>query len=345
MNVGFHIHYHNRDQTIAALSMAQQAMKAGHDVQLLSRGTRAQSVDYAWDGKIISYKKTGFWDWSLKKDIMVWTDVPKPEQVIHAKRYKCKTVIVAFWEDIVKEHEDALRLADVVACPLVQAGIAIRNKWDLPKIFYWPLDLDIPYTKKDKIPSNRRLRLLIPLCGSQMYQTTMDIFNVIQAVAKLCPDVDITVLASKKFIGIAKVSLSQLTRDQPNIKTVYDPNWNDQLRYLADADLVVRAGVQDGCGLLYLAAASLGTPVITYDCAPITEFANSRMNNVLIPCEVEHNWLGVTAANPDYMIFAKEIADLIRNPDLLNKLHKNVSCELNRNSKLSWDGLLSSFTG
>src|SRR4051812_46341925 len=150
MNVGFHVHYHDRDQTLAAVFMAEQLIRHGYDVKMLSRGTRSEKVHKNWDNEVGSAKDGDLAEWSPLLDTVIWTDVPSPDVVAFAKSVGVRTVVVAICDELKPADKKILKVVDAVASPTMQGELWLREKWELPRVFHWPIDLNIPPTIKPK---------------------------------------------------------------------------------------------------------------------------------------------------------------------------------------------------
>lgn len=339
MNIGFHMCYHHSDKTITGLSMARQLVKNGHDVQILTMGTRVKLLDNRWNTKLINGSEIDYWDWVEKQDIVIWPIPPSAPQVIHANAKGVKTIIVAFNDDLKEDLKDSYTLAKVVVSPLLQTTFLLRDKWNLPKCYYWPLDLDLPITRKPDKAVKSSLSVLFPLCGSQSNYIMFDVFDVIKEVAEKRQDVNFTIMYANSFINEAVRLLTEIAKFNPNVKLIKEPTWNDQIKLFANHDLTVRTETRDGCGLNYLASIIQGTPVLSYDVAPVREFVGNLKNAILIKTDEEVGQLNVPIAAPDYTQLAEELLHLLYVEEI-NKYHQNITDEIHAHEKFANDGLL-----
>lgn len=340
MRIGFHINYHLRDQTLIALFMAQQCRKLGHDIQLLARGTRARTVYPEWDKKIGNSHRNSFCELAENNDIVIWTDPPSLEQLIHAKEHNAKTVVVVIWEDLKSDQQEVLKQADTVLCPIIQAELLLRKKWELPRIHYAPIDLGIAPTRKIK-GNKDRLKLILPICGSEMLRVSLEAYDMVKMVLEKNANVDLTIMASKKFAKFAINALEDLTKSFPEnrITIVNDPIWPEQLKLYAKHDLTLKMSSVDGGGLVYLASILMGTPVITYDASPIRELPGYKDHAILVPCKTENSFLDIPVVQHNAKEFADCVQIVIDDKRLLEDKKTKPINDIAKHIKLSYAGL------
>jgi hypothetical protein len=323
-NVGFHIHYHDRDQTHVALSMATQLIKCGHDVSFLSRGTRAKKVNVEFDSKILSHQKTMFWNWALTKDLVIWTDLPSAGPLLYANNHGVKTAIVGFWEEVSKESAKYYREADYAVFPILQAALNFKKLFKLKRSIYWPYVPTIPFTQKT-FTNSKTLRVLFPVCGTQTSTVMMDTLQMISELLCNADDIEVTCLISKRFSKLALTELKRTAKKHPNLKIRIDYDWQQQIQEYFQTDLVIRSCVFDGSGLIYLNAAYSGTPVFTFDAAPVREFLGTKVKSVKVDCESKYDSLNVPMVDPDYAKVSSQLISLVNNRE---KIKKMTNCDI-----------------
>lgn len=343
--IGFHINYHNRDQTILALCMANQAQKCCHEITILSRGSRAKKVHAEWDNKILNHNKVDFKHWLARLDLVVWTDTPTVDLLITAKRAGVRTALVCIWPELSENDKDIYKSVDVILSPIMQAILWLRDKWRLPKVFYYPVDLDLPVTRKPAV-SSKLLNVYMPISGSQINNVEFAAFDVIKWLVAQQDNLRLTLTTSKKFSAEARHILEQLKASHEMIEII-EPDYFDELKQYMKADLTVRCCIMDGSGLVFNSSAIMGTPVYTFDSAPVREFVGSDVRGILSPCDLdpEQPASGVPMAKPDYEQFIDGLSRTVNDRNLINQKHAPIDDQLMRMTKLSLDGLVLALEG
>ncbi len=336
MRIGFHLNYTQSDNALAGLALASQISRAGHDISILSRGTRSRSVDPHFDNKVINHKSISFWDWAQKQDIIIWTHAVPVEVIQVLKQLEIKTVIYSLWDELSKDVKLAYRVVDMVASPIMQNAIQLREMWKIKKSYYWPLNLNLPITLKEDI-TNKDLKVLVPICGSQIYVQYSEVFDMLNRIIKNTKNTKFTLLTSKRFAAFANKAVEQLQKEN-EVTVIKDPDWIEQVKLYSNHDLVVKCSVRDNCNLIPLVSAALGTPLITLDLPPINETPGSK-HMFLSECMKTSNEFKVPLARPDYNSFTSEVIELCENREKINKAHVDLSKEFKHYHKLSKDGL------
>jgi len=214
---------------------------------------------------------------------------------------------------------------------------AIQDKWKFAKDrsasnlkfseFMW--DVPLPISMKKYLVDPPKIKLLFPLFDSQESRLDDGILFVIQTVLKNVAHAEITLAVNKKCAIISTaifVNLKNTYGDRINI--IKNPTYKQRHSLYASSDLTVWGATYEGLASVGLSSLCMGTPVISWDIDPQAEYLHDDTNAVLVPCDIDENWLGVPIVIPNWEIFASRLLGLLHSPNMLARLRDNSSFDL-----------------
>ncbi len=324
MRIGFQVHYRVDEITRAAARLADFARSLGHDVAFHTPSHRVPQVHPTWDGVVETDDDRPFASWVRDVQTVVVMEPLTPRHFTAAAKAGCKTVVFAPWTMIAESMGECYKMADEVVSPIKQGVPLLVEQWGLTTCRYVPWDNGLPATRKADAVDPGRTRVLVPL---HVGVVPGEILNVVWRLLRQCPFVDVVMLSDPRRFStaIAKaVGRIQRTFEASGQFRVVNVRKTpgEELSHYGRSDLVVWASEFEGMATVGLDAVSMGTPVIAYDVAPQNEFLHDRKNAVLVPCDLEYNWLGVPTVKQNLEEFESHLVALVGQPKTLSDMRR-----------------------
>ena len=335
---GICTHYRQNEIAYAAIHLADKSINSGISADIYSADTIEPGTCSRWDHKVISSKSTSiFFKWILNVTHLLWTSPPPAEDIEWANSRGIETWVLTSWDMLTPKHKSALKEASKVITPYMCVTKAIQDKWRLSsKVsarrlkfseFMW--DVPLPISTKKTLVSPPKIKLLFPLFDSQEERVDDGILTVVNAVLESVKNVEVTLAVNKKCAIISPsvfIKLKNTYGDRLNI--IKNPTYKQRYSLYASNDLTVWGATYEGLATVGLNSLCMGTPVISWDIDPQTEYLHDDMNSVLVPCDIDENWLGVPIVIPNWDVFASRLLGLLQSPNMLAKLRDNSSFDL-----------------
>ena len=110
MSIGIYTHYAQCDQTYFAIRLADFLRDRGVDFSIYADNQPAK-IKSRYDNTVVYKSKQNFTSWAKHKSVIVWTHIPRIEQINYAKRNGTLTVLVPMWQEISPPFRKAARQA------------------------------------------------------------------------------------------------------------------------------------------------------------------------------------------------------------------------------------------
>ena len=162
MCVGIYTHYAHCDQAYYAVRLAELFRIVGVPFDIYSDILPAR-LQLSHDRAVRSREQLTFTDWVKKQQVVIWTHIPRVEQINYCQRRGIKTVLVPMWQDMVSPFRKSLRRADAVIALSSEAKELYTAVYKLKNVVYIPFDTGAPITRKDTPVTARNIRLFLPL--------------------------------------------------------------------------------------------------------------------------------------------------------------------------------------
>jgi glycosyltransferase involved in cell wall biosynthesis len=339
--LGIVTRYQKHDSTFAALAIARHLEARGCNFSLLSRGWRAKSVIPDWDSHI---KTVRYDTWLKNKQLIIWTE-PADEAWLHyAAVNHVYSYLYSSWEQFGSYDEKTLSYYARILAPTPMQAMLLRDRFQLANVSSIPFTPGLPVTHKRGNMVPGQLRLFTSLYGAQLKRVELAAVLMLADMCAEFPEVHVTIACSK---GLAPYTIRDLREYAKQFGTrwtvKHDCPWQEQTLLIADSDLTVWPAKYDGIGLLGLTSLYMGTPVVAWDVPPMNEHLSPGANALLVPCELDYNWLGVPHAIPDYEEFVRVLRWIISKPAVLADLRKKTHDRLLEQRKafaVGWDQIL-----
>lgn len=327
MRVGIHCYYGRYDATYAVLQAARIALELGHDVVILPR-EKAAAVHPVWDRYVVR-GKLPLWEW-LKGDLdyLICAEPLALETVNFARQHGVRCYLVCLWDELDQQSIVCLPAFDQVVFPSRRACRLVRDKTDCPNLVWVPWDIGVPVTRNPYDLDPQRVGLIWPLAGSQPFRQEPKFLSVVEQVLQKCSNAFFTVIYSD-LPAVGQRDLKRLVQlADGRLEVMKGLSWDKQQYLYGRHDLTIWPSLSEGLGLVGLGSLHMGTPVIAWDHPLVGEVVKDRTNGILVPCELEYNWLDVPYVKPDYKMFTRYLSDLLREPHQLELLRYGTTTGL-----------------
>jgi len=330
--------YHQHEAVYVALGLADVAMQQGIEVTYLARNSCDRAVSVYWDHRVLTEKTHPFAAWAPRCDWILWLHPPEEEQLRYLKMQGVQSILLFQWDAVVADHGNAVVAMDYVLFPYMCAAIAARHVWRLSEeqTVLMPLDAMLPMGQSAK--HNGSTNVYLPLYDSRTKHTTLTIFDTLARVLAQCAHATVTVASGSQWNRAARDAVKRLLRDHAKrVRHVHKPNMLQRLALFGNADITVCPSRQDSLMLVALMSLNLGTPVLTWDMAPQTEFLIHEVNSILVSTGVRTNWLGAPTAIAPCDCFERALVSLLQDVGLLERITAHTTDGLEARRKMFID--------
>jgi len=317
---GISLRYHQCEATWAAIQLAELAREAGIHVRLYADDVCNRELSPYWDAHVTDGRKVPFDEWMMGCTRVIWTTPPSQLCLDRVQHRGIETQLLADWELIQEEDADVVARLDSMILPhrcVAEAMCRWASMIDghfYPYLLPW--DVQLPITKPQKFREPEMVYM--PLHDSQAAKITLMVFNVLHAILTHMPKVSVTLTGGARWSLKSLRAVNALRRHHGSrIQFIRKPDACRRLQLLTEADVMLWPACYENFGIIGLEAITMGVPVLAWEIPPMTEFLRHNHNAVLVPCDVQYNWLGVPCVHPDYDAFGRAALSLLQNPQLL----------------------------
>lgn len=344
MSVGIYTHYARCDQTYFALRLADYLSECDIEFSLYSDNSPAK-LRVAYDNVIQHKKKIRFTDWAKKHSAIIWTHIPKVEQISCAKRFGANTILVPMWQDLRPPFKKAVRQANHIIALSAECRDLFHAVYKFKNTTFVPYDSGFPAVKKDAELSGRKVKLLLPWFDRNARCTQPDFLHRLQNILVKMPEAHLTVvISSSRFSpAVAKFFGALGKRINGRVKVMRNIDINARPALFTEHDLTIFPAECDNFGYTNLLSINCGTPVLTFAVSPQTEIVTPKMNGILVKTKVDYDENGAPHASPNYGHYAEALQTLIDEPKYINAMNKNITHNLaarRRSFELGWQSIL-----
>lgn len=331
------------ETTQAAIMLAEEATSRGESVSILAREICNRDVAAGWDSKVVNENKNPFVDWKAQCDHIIWTQVPPPTEIWHAKECGITTTVLIDCEQLAPQHGQALRALDNVILPFRSVSKAVNRVWKLKTV----RKIIMPWTVPVSIGPSRELSatmktVFLPLYDSQCMRCKMAIFAMMDRVLKR-DDTKVIVGVGRAWSRDGRKAVRALRRKygerfDPRIR----PDILHRLLLFGQSDITVWPSRFESFGIVGLTSLHMGTPVIAWDVSPQNEFLRGWKNSVLVKGKTRRTWLGMDLVDDDYEQFSGLLLNTLQDDALLAKMKASSTVGLETRRKqfrAGWDEL------
>jgi hypothetical protein len=343
MSIGIYTHYAQCDQAYLAVRLANFLRDSGESFSIYSDQAPAK-LKTAYDNRVLHRKKIKYTDWSKKHTAIIWTHVPKVEQVAYARRNNILTVLAPMWQDLSPPFRKAVKNADHIVALSTECRDLYQNVYKFKNVSLIPFDTGLPVTKKENNANPRKIKIFLPWFDRNARCTQSDFLNYIEYLVDRMPEIYLTVaISSSKFSPAIAKFFRTMGERTDRVEVVRNVKINERPSLYLSHDLTIFPAECDNYGLCNLTSITCGTPVLTFAVSPQTDFVYPDSNGVAVKTIVDYDENGVPHANPNYEKYAEALQTLIAEPWHIDSMSKKVNYNLNARRKsfeLGWQSIL-----
>lgn len=344
MRVGIYTHYAHCDQAYLAIRLVEFLRAWGVDFDLYSDQPPAK-LNTPYD-KVVAHRGiVKFTDWAKKQNAIVWTHVPKIEQINYANRINKTTVLAPMWQELVPPFRKAMKRADVVVALSTECHELYKDVYKLRNAVLIPFDTGLPITRKDARVNQRNIKVFLPWFDRNARCANSDFLSLLGFLVERMPEVTLTVaITSSKFSpAIAKFFQTLGARTSGRVSVIRSPALRERLNLFSDHDLTLYPAECDNFGHCLLTSITCGTPVLTFAVSPQIDFVYQDASGLLVKTKTDFDENGVPHAVPDYDEFLSTLQTMIAEPWHIDNLNNRITYNLSARRKafeMGWRAVL-----
>jgi hypothetical protein len=329
MSVGIYTHYAHCDQAYFAVRLIELLRSVGESFDIYSDNSPGK-LKLPYD-RIVQHKtRLKYTDWVKRRRVIVWTHVPRVEQIDYARRRGVHTVIAPMWQELTTPFKKAMKHADRIVVFNKDAQTLFSDIYKLSSVSLLPFDTGLPITRKEDGPDPRNIRLFLPWFDRNARCSSSSFLRNISFLLEHMPEATLTVAVNSSRFGpaIAAFFNGLGVRTSGRVKLVRGVPYLKRLSLFANADLTIWPAECDNYGLVGLTSLAAGTPLLTLAISPQTDYLWQDVNAALVRTKIDYDEHGVPHALPDYSLFIAALQELIAEPHHIKTMQRKVSYNL-----------------
>jgi hypothetical protein len=344
MSIGIYTHYAHCDQAYFAVRLVDFLRTRGESFDIYSDNSPGK-LKLPYDA-VVKYKKIcSFTDWARHRSTIVWTHVPRVEQIDYCRRKGIRTILVPMWQELVPPFKKAMKHADHVVAMNRDSQELYSDIYRINHLVTIPFDTGLPLTRKETRVDPRNVKLFLPWFDRNARCSSSQFLGLLGFILERMHEAHLTVSFNSSRFGpaVAKFFARLGKRCDGRVQLVRSVPLVKRPALYANADLTIWPGECDNYGLVGLTSLACGTPVLTLAAAPQSDYLHQDVNAALVKTRIDYDDNGVSHAVPNYEKFAAAMQDLIAEPYHIDAMQKKVSYNLAaRRSAFEsgWRGLL-----
>jgi len=344
MRVGIYTHYAHCDQAYFCIRLVEFLRQQGVEFEIYSDNSPGK-LGIAYDSAVTYRAQTKFTDWAQKQNVVIWTQVPKYEQLAYVAKRNKMTILAPMWQELLPPFKKTMRQADYVVSLAAECQELFRDVYNLRNSVYVPFDTGLPLTKKDVPVDARNIRVFLPWFDRNARCASGELLAGLGHLYEMMPDTALTVgITSSKFSpAIAKFFNTLGRRTAGRVKLLRNVSFTRRPALYSSHDLTLLTGECDNFGLAGLTSINCGTPILSFAVSPQTDYVYQNENGLLVRTKTDYDENGVPHAIPDYEILLETLQTLIAEPWHIDRLNKRVTYNLSSRRKAfeaGWKKLL-----
>lgn len=330
MRVGIYTHYAHCDQAYFAIRLAQLFRKRDIEFDIYSDSYPGK-LCAPYDNIVITKEVIKFTDWAKKQHAVIWTQIPRIEQLNFVKRRGIKTILAPMWQELIPPFRRTLRAADHVVSMSTDCKSLFDDIYKVKTNQLIPFDTGLAITRKERHVNPRNVKILLPWFDRNARCAGGQFIAILKFIIARMEEAHLTVaITPSHFSPVIVKCFANLSRQCNGRVTVVRSTSVDKRSDLYAAhDLTLNPAECDNYGLCALTSITVGTPVIAAAVPPQTDFLYPDNNAVLVKTKVDYDENGVAHALADYEHFGFALQELIAEPHHINQMNQKTSYNLN----------------
>lgn len=344
MRVGIYTHYAQCDQTYFAIRLMQLMHKLGIEFDIYSDNSPGK-LGVPYDRAVVTRNIIRFTDWAKKQKVIVWTHVPRIEQVNYAKRRGIRTVLVPMWQELISPFRKTMQSADFVVTQCAECQSLFTEIYKIKSAQLIPFDPGLPISKKTTQINERKIKLFLPWFDRNARCASGQFISVLKFIVERMQEAELTVaITPSRFSpSIAKCFSNMKKSCKGRVNILRSVPFNKRPQLYAEHDLTVFPAECDNYGYCALTSLTMGTPVLSTAISPQIDFLFPDNNGELVSTKLDYDENGVVHALPDYEKFGYALQEMIAEPRHIQKLNGKTNYNLNSRRKafeMNWTNIL-----
>jgi glycosyltransferase involved in cell wall biosynthesis len=326
------------------MRLADYICSIGETCSLYS-GHAPSKLKTVYDNRVFHRKRMKYTEWAKKHSVIIWTHIPKVEQIAFAKRNRILTVLVPMWQELHTPFRKAVKQADHLIALTSECRDLYHKIYKFKNVSLIPFDTGLPVTKKDGNVNTRKIKLFLPWFDRNARCAQSTFLTELQYLIDRMPEIHLTVaISSSKFApAIAKFFQTLQEKTAGRVTLYRNVKVSDRPAMYAAHDLTIFPAECDNYGFCNLTSITCGTPVLTFALSPQTDFVYQESNGIAVKTKVDYDEHGVPHADPNYEKYISALQTLVAEPWHIDGMSKKVNYNLNSRRKsfeLGWQSIL-----
>ena len=344
MRVGIYTHYAHCDEAYLAIRLADFLRTQNIECSIYSENQPGK-LRVTYDNTILHKKKIKYTHWAKSVSTVIWTRPPKLEQVNYAKRAGCRTMVVPMWQEMVRPFRKVMQRVDHVIAMSAECRELFTTVYKFKNVTLIPFDTGLPAIKKRQQVDPKKVKIFLPWFDRNARCANSNFLGFLGYLITRMPDAHLTVaVSSSKFSpAVAKFFQTLGRKTDGRVKLLRNVPLLKRLELYTQHDLTFYPAECDNYGFCPLTSLSCGTPVLSFNLSPQTDFIHPETNGALSTTKVDYDENGVPHAAPKYETIITTLQTLIAEPWSIDTLNKRVNHNLNtrrRAFEMGWQTIL-----
>lgn len=344
MRIGIYTHYAHCDEAYFAVRLADFLKSQHVDFSIYSR-TKPAKLHAGYDNVVQHKQSMSYTRWLKSVSCVLWTHVPKNEQLNCARRRNVQTIIVPMWQDLMQPFRKAMRAADHVVALSSECRELFKSVYKFKNVTLIPFDTGLPVIKKSARTDEKTVKIFLPWFDKNARCTHGDFLSSLGWLLERAPDAQLTVaISSSRFSpAIAKFFNLLGARTNNRVRVIRNVSLEQRPSLYTAHDITLLPAECDNYGLCALTSVTCGTPVFTFGVPPQTDFIKSDTNGFMVRTQIDYDENGVPHADPNYEKLLAAVQAVVAEPWHIDSLNKKTSYNLDTRRKayiVGWQTLL-----
>lgn len=329
MRVGIYTHYSYCDQAYFAVRLIEFLRTRGVDFSIYSENQPGK-LGLPYDAIVQHRGQLKFTEWAKKQNTVIWTHVPKIEQINFAERHNCRTILVPMWQELAAPFKKAGRRADVFVTLSKEQQELFSDIYNFRNAVLVPYDPGLPLVRKERTVDPKAVKLFLPWFDKNARCASSDFLALLGYLLERIPYMALTVgiMSSKFSPAIAKYFQTLSVRTNGRVTVVRNTAYPQRFSLYAAHDLTIFPAECDNYGFCLLSSINCGTPVLSLAVSPQLDFVYTEANGVLVKTKIDYDEYGVPHALPDYDKFADMLQLLVSEPWHIDRMNQKITYNL-----------------
>lgn len=344
MRVGIYTHYAHCDQAYLCVRLVDFLRSIGAEFDIYADNAPGK-LRISYDSAVTYKRNIKFTEWVKKQHAIVWTQIPKIEQINYANRFNKLTILAPMWQELTPPYKKTMRRADYLVAMSAECRELYTDVFNVRKTVFIPYDAGLPITRKDAALNPRRIRVFLPWFDRNAKCASGEFLTGLAVLVERMPELELTVaiMSSRFSPGVAKFFQALGVRTGGRVRLLRNVAFSKRAALYGEHDLTLFPAECDNYGHCGLTSINCGTPVLSFAISPQLDYIYPHENGVLVRTKSDYDENGVPHAAPDYAALIDVLQLLIAEPQHITNLNRKISYNILQRRKAfetGWTKLL-----